>query len=47
MTALWIILAALAGLALGGFAGYKYRKDATEKQIGRTEEYARNLLEEA
>ena len=45
--ALWIILAALVGLALGAFAGYKYRKDATEKQIGRTEEYAKNLLEEA
>ena len=45
--ALWIILAALVGLALGAFSGYKYRKDATEKQIGRTEEYAKNLLEEA
>ena len=35
------------GGALGAFAGYSYRKNAQEKKIGRTEEYARNLLEDA
>ena len=47
MTALWIAVALVLGGALGAFAGYSYRKNAQEKKIGRTEEYARNLLEDA
>ena len=47
MTALWIALGLVLGGALGAFAGYSYRKNAQEKKIGRTEEYARNLLEDA
>ncbi len=47
MSPLWIILAAVVGLAIGGFAGYMYRKDGTEKKIGRTEEYARHLYDDA
>ncbi len=47
LTALWIALGLVLGGALGAFAGYSYRKNAQEKKIGRTEEYARNLLEDA
>ncbi len=47
MEALWIILAAVLSAAAGLFAGYSYRKSAAEKKIGRTEEYAKNLLEDA
>ena len=45
----WIItiLVAVAAAALGAAGGYLYRKQAGEKKIGRTEEYARNLLEDA
>ena len=42
-TVLAVILGALAGAA----AGYIYRKNIQEKKIGRTEEYARNLLDDA
>ena len=38
---------ALIALVLGLAAGYFYRKNAMEKKIGQTEEYARNLLDEA
>ena len=41
------LLIALAAAALGALGGYQYRKQAGEKKIGRTEEYAKNLLEEA
>ncbi len=44
---LWYILIAFVGLAAGGFVGYAYRKQATEKRIGRTEEYAKHLYEDA
>ena len=37
------LIALLAGLAIG----YIYRKNIQEKKIGRTEEYARNLLDDA
>ena len=47
MEALWILLAALAAAAAGVAVGYTYRKNVTEKQIGRTEKYAKSLLEEA
>lgn len=44
----WIaILIALATAALGVVGGYAYRKQAGEKKIGRTEEYAKNLLDDA
>lgn len=42
----WILIAVVAA-ALGGAGGYIYRKTAGEKKIGRTEEYAKSLLEEA
>jgi len=32
---------------LGGAVGYMYRRDAVEKKIGRTEEYARRLYDDA
>jgi uncharacterized protein YneF (UPF0154 family) len=40
-------IVALVALVLGLAAGYFYRKNAMEKKIGQTEEYARNLLDEA
>ena len=43
----WIILAAVLGLGIGALAGYMYRKDMAEKKIGRTEEYAKKLLDDA
>ncbi|MDR1570231.1 MAG: ribonuclease Y [Oscillospiraceae bacterium] len=47
MTWLWIGLAALIALAFGAVIGYRYRMDATEKKIGRTESYAKTLLDDA
>ncbi len=43
----WIVLAALISAAIGLGAGYVYRKNAAEKKIGRAEEYAKNLLDDA
>ena len=43
ITFLAVVIAALAGAAVG----YIYRKNIQEKKIGRTEEYARNLLDDA
>ncbi|MBQ8618350.1 MAG: DUF3552 domain-containing protein, partial [Clostridia bacterium] len=43
VTILSVLIALLAGLAIG----YIYRKNIQEKKIGRTEEYARNLLDDA
>lgn len=40
-------IVALIALAAGGFGGYLYRKNVMEKKIGRTEEFAKNLLDEA
>ena len=42
-----VIVIAIVALALGLAAGYFYRKNAMEKKLGQTEEYARNLLDEA
>ena len=42
-----IFLIAIAMLIAGIVAGYFYRKQAGEKKIGRTEEYAKNLLDDA
>ena len=46
-TPLWIILAAVVAAAIGGYAGYIYRKSVAEKKIGRTEEYAKHLYDDA
>ena len=43
---LGIVIALLVGAA-GAAGGYLYRKQASEKKIGRTEQYAKNLLEDA
>ena len=43
ITFLAVVIAALAGAEVG----YIYRKNIQEKKIGRTEEYARNLLDDA
>jgi len=42
-----IILIAVITAVMGAVAGYYYRKQAGEKKIGRTEEYAKNLLDDA
>ncbi|MBQ8091975.1 MAG: ribonuclease Y [Clostridia bacterium] len=47
MPIIFAILAIIAALAAGGAAGYIYRKNIQERKIGRTEEYARNLLDDA
>ena len=44
---IFTLLAIAAALAAGVAAGYMYRKNVQEKKIGRTEEYARNLLDDA
>ena len=41
------IIIAVITLLIGTAGGYMYRKQAAEKRIGRTEAYAKNLLEEA
>ena len=41
------IICSLLALAGGAVAGFLYRQNVTEKKIGRTEEYANNLLSEA
>ena len=40
-------IVAVVALAVGLTVGYFYRKNAMEKKIGQTEEFARNMLEEA
>jgi len=46
-TPLIVIITALLALAAGAAGGYFYRQNVMEKKIGRTEEFARNLLEES
>jgi ribonuclease Y len=41
------ILSALIALAAGLVAGFLYRQNVTEKKIGQTQEYAKNLLDDA
>ena len=41
------IIIAVATLLIGTAGGYAYRKSTAEKRIGRTEAYAKTLLEEA
>jgi len=43
---LTIVIAVIAAV-LGVAGGYAYRKQSSEKKIGRTEEYAKNLLDDA
>ena len=47
MDLIWILLAVIVSAAVSGTAGYVYRKNAAEKKIGRAEEYAKNLLDDA
>ena len=47
MSWVWLILVLIVGCAAGGYAGYTYRKQATETKIGRTEEYAKHLYDDA
>ena len=47
MTILYVIGSLVIGGAAGTAFGYIYRKNIQEKKIGRTEEYARNLLDDA
>ena len=44
---LWYILIAVVCLAAGSAVGYFYRKNEAEKKIGRTEQYAQRLLDDA
>ncbi|MEA5065607.1 MAG: Rnase Y domain-containing protein, partial [Eubacteriales bacterium] len=41
------IILALVALAVGAAAGFLYRQNIMEKKIGRTEEFAKNLYDEA
>ncbi|MBQ7654920.1 MAG: DUF3552 domain-containing protein, partial [Clostridia bacterium] len=45
-TIVWILLL-LVAIAGGGYGGYLYRQNVAEKKIGRTEEYAKKLLDDA
>ncbi len=45
-TIVWILIA-LAAAAIGFVVGGAYRKNVTEKKIGRTEEYAKHLYDDA
>ena len=47
MSPILAILLILIALAIGVAAGFLYRKTVTERKIGRTEEYARDLLDDA
>ena len=42
----WILLI-LVALGAGGAAGFIYRRNVAEQKIGRTEAYAKQLLEDA
>ncbi len=44
---IWIVVAGVAGLAVGIFSGYIIRKSSAEKQIGSAELQAKKLLEDA
>ena len=47
MTWLWIVLAALIAGAAGVVGGCAYQKNVVERKLGRTEEYAKKLLDDA
>jgi ribonuclease Y len=42
-----IILISLLTFAIGAFVGFAYRRETFEKKLGRTEDYAKELLEDA
>ena len=42
-----VVLLVLVGAAAGGAAGFLYRKQVVETKIGRTEEYAKRLYDDA
>jgi len=44
---MWVIIASVAALAIGIAAGYLMKKKSTEKQIGRAEDVAARIIEEA
>ncbi|MGN0764061.1 MAG: ribonuclease Y [Aristaeellaceae bacterium] len=46
-TIIWALLALLLGGGAGCAGGYAYRRNIAEKKIGRTEEYARHLYDDA
>ena len=46
-TIIWAILALLLGGGAGCAGGYAYRRNIAEKKIGRTEEYARHMYDDA
>ena len=46
-TPIIVTLSALIALAAGLVAGFLYRQNVTEKKIGRTEAFAKNLLDDA
>ena len=43
----WAIIAGVPALVIGVLAGYFYRKNATEKRIGRAEDTAARIIDEA
>lgn len=47
MDAVWIVVAAAAGLVVGTVVGFVIRKISAEKKIGSAEEQAKRILEEA
>ena len=47
MSPVFVVLIALLALIVGGAVGFLYRKNVMEKKIGQTEEFDKNLLEEA
>ena len=47
LSPVFVVLIALLALIVGGAVGFLYRKNVMEKKIGQTEEFAKNLLEEA
>ena len=44
---LWIILGLAVGAGVGAYVGFTYRRNIVEKKIGKTEEYAKKLLDDA
>ena len=44
---LWILLGLAVGAGVGAYLGFGYRRNVVEKKIGKTEEYAKKLLDDA
>ncbi len=44
---LWILVGLVVGGAAGAYFGFAYRRNVVEKKIGKTEEYAKKLLDDA